>query len=375
MKQLLLLFLCLVLALPALAEEPDRAALADEWARLLTYNETIHQAEAWACAYAQRYFASGTWEDLLQARLAASSAYTVLLFTEVPTAALLEEQYALWMQQGHDLTHIPTEFALLARDYPEHVAAMAYLLEALQHNVFWQPHQNTLQHWTQLHQDILAQERSLICNMTNGLVLTAPEELRAAEQERFTAACPTLFADYAAWGSDLSALEAAYADGLDRLQALYSDRYAVLGETEIYATLLMSLIEKQDFAAIHANAVPIAGLPSMLPEPPWVSPEIEYMWADEAGELWCAMPGMSLDNLSITTKLTWEGISRSAFDDYVKELLLSGCIMHKDDASPEKRTLYLLADDSLLALVWTEQYVLLLSPESTVCLAPNWFMK
>ena len=56
-------------------------------------------------------------------------------------------------------------------------------------------------------------------------------------------------------------------------------------------------------------------------------------------------------------------------------LLLSGCTMHKDDASPEKRILYLLADDSLLALVWTEQYVLLLSPESTVCLAPNWFMK
>ena len=173
----------------------------------------------------------------------------------------------------------------------------------------------------------------------------------------------------------MSALETAYANGLDRLQTLYGDRYAVLGETEIYATLLLSLIEKQDFAAIHANAVPIADLPSMLPEPPWVSPEIEYMWADEAGELWCAMPGMSLDNLSITTKLTWEGISRSAFDDYVKELLLSGCTMHKDDASPEKRTLYLLADDSLLALVWTEQYVLLLSPEFTVCLAPNWFMK
>ena len=375
MKKLLLILLCLALACPALAEEPDRAALTDEWARLLAYDETIYQAETWALAYAQRYLSSGAWEDLLRARLAASSAYTVLLSTEVPATALPKEQYALWMAQGKDVTHIPLEFAQRAQDHSEHVSAMAYLMEALQHYVFWQPHQETLAHWVSLQQSVLAAECATICHATNYLVLTAPGELRTAEQAAFADACPTVFAGYDLWYDTEDALNKAASAAIDDLETQYNRRYDILGEGEIYSTLLLSLIGEGHFAAIHQNAVAISGLPPLLAEPSWTDPEIEYCWADEEGGLWCAMPGTDLDGLPVTTRLTWKGIARSAFDDYVKELLLSGCAMYKDDASPEKRTVYLLAGDSLVALLWMKNYVVLLCNEPTVCLAPTWFMQ
>lgn len=372
MKKLLIALLCLMLALPAQAEEPDRTALTEEWTRLLTYYESAHAAQSWALDYAQRYLVSCAWEDLMQARLAASSAYTVLLYTDVPAAALPSEQYALWMQQGHDLTYIPTEFSYLRQVHIEATAGAAYLMEMLQHGVFWQPHQNILQNWIAVQQETLATERAMVINMTNALLLSAPEALRNGEWAAYAAACPQLFAG-AAWSADMPALEEAYAALLDRMENRIHDQSLVLGQGEIYTTLLLSLIEKADYAAIQQNAVPLTGLPHQISEPPWADPTVEYLWADEAGELWCAMPGESLEHHDISLRLVWYDVSRSAFDAYVKELLSSGMALVKDEAAPAQRMVYLRAGESLVALSWREAYTFLLSPDPAVCLTPVWF--
>ena len=375
MKKLLILLLCLTLALPAYAQEPDRAPIVQEWHRLLTYYETAHTAQAWALDYAAQYLSTCTWKDLLMARLAASSAYTVLLNQEIPAVSLSSTHYAPWMQLGHDLTFIPIEFAYLSQHHTEAVAAMANLMACLQHNVFWQPQHNTLQQWVTRQQEMLATERAMMCNTTNALSLSAPEALRTQEQQGYAAACPTLFAEYSLWQEDMDNLEKDQSALYDRMEAHASGLAASIGQTTIYGDLLASLVEKGDDAAIRQHAVTITGLPSCLPEPPWANPDVEYLWTDENGKRWCAMPGEALDNHAITQELVWYGISRSAFDAYAKQLVLSGLGIITDEASSAQRKLYLRAGDSLVALVWTEQYVLFLSPDPTVCIVPAWFMK
>ena len=373
MKKLLALLLCLTMLAPAaLAEDTPHDALLAAWTPVEDTLETLFTVLDWALAQTETYLETGTWEDLLLARLRAASALSYVDYmVTVPEYALDAKACTALMTDGFDVSFVTIEYANAQELRQSILNSLALLLEELHYGVFWRYDVEHLQAWTANKRESLRIWRLLSATLNNAAALTAPDPAAAfaALAEKY----PVIMAEYPGFLDSQAALEERYSALVDEYEPCEAASASILGMTEANLRLLESIFETQDFDLLWDTAVNVPGLPMILPDPSWGDPEIDYMWEDEVGDMCYLQPPSALYPEMIITKLVWRGVSEAAFDEYVNYLTGRGLTFVKDEQEDGERSVYYADGQFSFALVRTEQFALLLSSGDTVCVVPDWY--
>lgn len=295
----------------------QKAALREQWVYCLKASEWMYGQMLWAFDYADAYTRENTWENLLKARAACSSAKLALQQVEFQGRELDQEQYLSLMKRHIEADIVLDQFTRLDTECQQNLITLTCLESLLMEEVFLTPTARQLPNWVENCRKTIALNSEYLCFSTNYLFLQMKEDNWGEIPEEF----PIISSFCGQWSTDTEKLQSECADTLDELAEEMNGEIMYTGILQYALTLL------QDAQDLSAYLQPIANIPGYFPEPLWLPEDVNFYYmvpGPDTQERKLVPSGEALVQLPDTCYIRCGKVSLKEVEAYEQQLTDSG---------------------------------------------------
>ncbi|MGN1020954.1 MAG: hypothetical protein ACI4O7_11375 [Aristaeellaceae bacterium] len=347
MKKLVCLWMTLAMLLgvcPALAQDDAAVgALLEQLDAYLACSEALYAPWDATLQSMQDFSDAQDYASLLEARIAADSAYQTMQRLTVPAFTLTGDALAMLMALGVETDALEAEIQNLDTVREMTGDTMSSFEARLERILVQRDGLDSFVRWTKLDREYMLQEISYTWAMVNYLLLPVASDAQvAAFWDAIPGRYPVIGSRRPAWNTDGDAL-------VDQVLLQYEEMESLLEQIAVEKGRLAYLSEQQGFSlqedteTLKAGRMIISGMPAIAPLPDgWMEPETSAIIAGErAGDLPSAL---TLEDPAVTLE---------AFSEYVGRLTDEGAALSaKDGSDGTGWTIALTLGDAALTLQW-----------------------
>ena len=384
MKKLICVVLLVFLALGAVFAHAESAnnRLYQDLVNYIDSCEGRMSAMNWAFEYVKAYTESGTWEDLVRARAAASSAYRYLDQIPMPQMTTSPDESLALMDAGIEAEVVEEHYFSLIEDFDYDRVTYISLMSHLMDNAFLKDDFEFLKKWLDVEEKSLDAEGIYLWYMYNYLteqIYPGIDGVSCVEQakERW----PFLSLYFGEWETDGEKIGELVGAKLDEYQKLEKDAVVLTEEQEYSVDVLEQMIENNDLEAIKAQLLTIAGEPARFPAAYYVNAETaRYYYAYVDQETFETRLVTCFDDLSVTPSSLMIRCDSVSVDEFVYYLLLLDKfgIYHQDtfgetDADIDYSGIA-VSGESFLSITWDDEAIQFFFPEPAGSMVPELYI-
>lgn len=381
------LFICILLSAcgkstvsessPDVQEEDDSVQhLLSDWFDYLFACENLYSDMQWAVSYVDGFLETSSWENLLKARMALSTAKRYIEQREKPDESMTAETYDKFLRQGMDVAFTHSEISTFPQGKQSALTSCLVLQYGLSQDVFGSRERENLARYTDVLQQEYIQELRYLALTTDYLLLTLGDGTWTQKFRSFTTEnCPLIAAEQTEF-TDPDLLYEQASAALNEIEALRAQQNEQLGSARAGLNRFKDALEQNSLEALAANSAPIDGLPLVLPYPDWYdieNAEYYFYWNNSDGSRTYPVERDVLSEPPDGCVVTCFNVSREellAYQDALSAMGLHSLYTNEEEGS---YTVYYETAGSTFVFTWEDDTVQIFMMEQPICLAPIWY--
>lgn len=347
----------------------------EDWYQLLETAEEIYSDVFWILDQLDVFICDNSWNSLLKARAACSSAMIAFQELEIPSLDVTQEDCALLMQQGIEINVIQREFESLEMLRDNMTMTVSYFQEMLERDVFLAVNlSDAMPVISEFYREYFTREYRYLCQLTNYLLIQMEDpEL----WQTWTGKLPCMNACADRWYETTTEVEEATGVVLDEMEQLQTRLGSVQGISQYTLEIVQGAVATGDIAVLQRECNTILDVPGYYPVPFWISDQLPLYYVIDAstGENRLIKPGEESFPVPSGCMISCGKIPVDEVLSYETNLKKWN-IEVSGTWNTAKDSYRLTANDgsSTLTIQWTEEEALLTFTETIGCLIPELYL-
>ena len=356
--------------------QEEKELLADSWHNYLAASEAVSVQLNWVLDYTDAFARDNSWDSLLKARAACTTAKQYLYTFPSPEFTLSEEQVNALMDSGIEAEVVKAEYLAFPQSLQGDLETLESLDLILSSDILYSSVFSELDNWVQIHRNLLASTSDYLCATTNYLLnqLEMPDLWN-----EFPDNFPTIARSQSPWCEDEDLLMEAAMLALDEYEEQFVQLRGFAGVSNYILELTKEALETQNLEYLSREIHIIDNVPFYLPLPDWL-PEnavCYYLTTNpETDGKDLIQPGQQLDQSPSTLYISSPGVAFETVGQYIHQLEYWGYepyVAWADDARSTYQ-IFIMVDDASVLIRWTAEETLFYSTGSIACLVPELYL-